>query len=274
MKYLYTHYEGLRSSLTEVISTPNRPVQSHVSFNAATNTFLLGLSVYPGNFSGPVSGGSYGTLAGWYAGLFIGALQQVSNYTNFVLDVGPNNYHDMEGSLGGITQVNGGLNFGYGTHFGAFYLGAAVSLLFGSSNVSVDQLSDNAGTELMRFNINNYFAADLKPGLLIHHSNLLYALVGAGLSRLRTTFSYSFDATPRHPEITDSVRLTGLRLGLGFMTKITKNMAIGIQDVYTFYKVRTAARYIARIGGTEVLTVAVTPRTNNITLHWDYILAS
>ncbi|MCB1827589.1 MAG: hypothetical protein KDH94_04105, partial [Coxiellaceae bacterium] len=66
----------------------------------------------------------------------------------------------------------------------------------------------------------------------------------------------------------------GVRIGLGFMTKLTKNMLVGIQDVFTAYSVVHVSGVGRSINNNRIAhSASFVPRTNQVSLHLAYLFS-
>ncbi len=90
---------------------------------------------------------------------------------------------------------------------------------------------------------NGEYGIDLKPGVLLGSSSLLYARIGAAFNILRVNSEVFGDNNPYHYHtylplnlnLQESKHVTGLRLGLGFEQKVSCQLSFALDYIYTTY---------------------------------------
>jgi len=161
------------------------------------------------NFSGAYIGGNFGYGAG----------KAVHN----------NNTPDNSSSDLGMTGVIGGLHTGYQHQFDMFILGAEAS-----ANLSNTEATEKAGVEKKSIKRKNAFGLAARAGVAIN-SWMTYAKLGWETAKFSTKVSGNV-AQPLANNFSKTKRVNGLVTGLGFETLVAKNMMLGAEWTYTFYK--------------------------------------
>ena len=162
------------------------------------------------NFSGAYIGGNFGYGAG-----------KAVNNNNEAAPANKSSDHGMAG-------VIGGLHTGYQHQFGMFILGAEASANL--SNTEATQKEDVQKKSIKR---KNAFGLAARAGVAIN-SWMTYAKLGWETAKFSTKSS---DIDPVNAyNISKTKRVNGLVTGLGFETLVAKNMMLGAEWTYTFYK--------------------------------------
>jgi outer membrane immunogenic protein len=125
----------------------------------------------------------------------------------------------------GMTGVIGGLHTGYQHQFGMFILGAEASANLSKGGASIE---DGVGKRSIKRK--NAFGLAARAGVAIN-SWMTYAKLGWETAEFNTKVSGNGDL-----DFSKTKRVNGLVTGLGFETLVAKNMMLGAEWTYTFYK--------------------------------------
>lgn len=140
-------------------------------------------------------------------------------------EAAPNNFSADYGMTGAI----GGLHTGYQHQLGMFILGAEASANL--SNTEGTSKYGNVKTSIKR---KHAFGLAARAGVAIN-SWMTYAKLGWETAKFNN--KVSGHVAPRLDEnFSKDKRLNGFVTGLGFETLVAKNMMIGAEWTYTFYK--------------------------------------
>tara|TARA_B110000459_G_scaffold134324_1_gene146824 strand:+ start:215 stop:862 length:648 start_codon:yes stop_codon:yes gene_type:complete len=163
------------------------------------------------NFSGAYLGGNFG----YGAGKAVHNNNEAAPY---------NSSSDL-----GMTGVIGGLHTGYQHQFGMFILGAEAS-----ANLSNTEATEKYGVEKKSIKRKNAFGLAARAGVAIN-SWMTYAKLGWETAKFSTKVSGNV-AQLLANNFSKTKRVNGLVTGLGFETLVAKNMMLGAEWTYTFYK--------------------------------------
>ncbi|MCB1827987.1 MAG: porin family protein [Coxiellaceae bacterium] len=289
MQYLYTHYATL-SNFHDEAPDNTRHISDYTRVKTSSNAFLVGAAYYFDDLEGEFpSTKNKGGFKGFYLGVFSGLIQQLTSYnyfSDFAISLVGRHESQLNGDQGN-NNVNGGLFLGYGVLINRAYLGLELGGGVGTSvsalNSSIRGDDENL-SRVLRVSLQEVAYLDLKLGTLLGgDTSMLYALVGLANGRLKlqprqNSADRADTGTPMtyFESVGDVVKahLLGLRVGLGFSTKLAKHWALGIQDAFTFYRSKDVnfANTVIDVGTnfTVLGAASVTPRTNNVTLFLNY----
>jgi opacity protein-like surface antigen len=195
---------------------------------------------------------------GAYLGISVGGLNTLANisadseyYDNNALRFTMNNNQIPEITSYSKTSSNEinpmwGARLGWGTNVydSAFWMGFELFGNFGKKEAdayieNVDQMDDCLWTSNdteMTLN-NTEFGLDIRPGVLLTPTSLLYARVGAGYNvmHLNAYLDGHSDGDALEMGLYDSRKVAALRLGLGFEQKVNCNWAFSVDYIYSYY---------------------------------------
>lgn len=307
--YIYTDYGKITidSSATQsVISADSGPVISTISSNSnvkvTNNSVLLGLSYYfndcsPNNVFDPLIL-TTNVFNGIYAGVSVGGSftsGSVAIFANSLVNSNSNFQNPYSGSSNlSKDALKGALFAGYGHSWDAFYLGAEVfgdlsqyamkhfgrERFFQIQPPAVPILQDlNTLADSNADLHSGEFGADLRSGILLSPTTLIYGRIGVTFNRLSldsstATFIQFFPGTGFVPEIISlksdfsaSEKRSALRLGGGIEQHLNSHFAVRADYIYTDYgKINTSGMTIMdvnspNLGPTHIALV------NQVNLH-------
>lgn len=142
--------------------------------------------------------------------------------------------------------ASGGLHLGYGHVFKRLYLGGEIngdlqSVNIDSHSIPSAQLADSFSTTQFNAKLHNTYGFDLKPGVLLNPSLLLYAKLGVQRSYMDASSSTTFQTIPNVTEETfvgkvdDSAHVSGAQGGLGIEKRTAHNFSLYVEDMVTGY---------------------------------------
>lgn len=275
MQYLFDHYGMLQAS------DRNFRLTNDLKFHSNINTLLMGLAYHFNGRAMSVMHSIMGGFDGFTVGLFGGVLSglQSSHENDTYLDTREyaRNFINNTGS----TNLLGGIDVSFAHVFKLLYLGAVLSGQLGNnSNYSVAEFtnSNNGGVyeAVLRTRVQSPLSFDIKPGVVIDGDNVLYVLTGVSMGWIKSDSSYNArsNADLELNDVHNTNHEAGVRIGLGFMTKLTKNMLVGIQDVFTAYSVVHVSGVGRSINNNRIAhSASFVPRTNQVSLHLAYLFS-
>jgi opacity protein-like surface antigen len=208
--------------------------------------------------------------SGFYVGANFGGGMGSGKYS---INYTPAGQGSDSGDLG-LKGIRGGLHFGYDyLATKVFLLGLEVSGDF--SNTKGEQTRADAAapvnTQTLSAKRKDAFALALRIGGIVHQSYLGYLKVGIETAKWETSLTSGPAAVTAYTtKSSDSKkeRLTGLVLGLGAETMLTKNVSAGLEWTYTLYKSSKSLQLTGPANATATATVK--PHTNDFRLRIGY----
>ncbi len=253
VEYQYTSYPNLRAVLQHSPGSVFNSVNNFVNNSITTSGVLFNVNYY---FNDVVErqrlwahyehGGFNGLYLGVHGGIRKGSLKFSLRHESVTSSAaGSFNFQTQEAqsdSAGGFI----GLQLGYGHVFKWFYLGVDALGSFQQIHVEGANLGLSATTLTPAFTINTETGAildgtygiDVRPGVVVSPAVLLYVRVGAERTRIRMQAFTKIEASGAGAGsffVSNPEELTGLRLGVGVETKLSKHVGMNLEYLYTTY---------------------------------------